>query len=481
MAISYTAGETKARPGVYQRYSRTGSDPVPGALNGICAIPLQSDWGPLAKVTKVTSVNELREIFGDGDYSATNTVLAAEMMFNGGANTVYVYRMGNDGTAASIQLEKATATPDVKLTALYPGTYALAVSLAESVSAEDVKVLNVYHGTKLVETFEFDGSGTSDGKNLVAAIEEHGSAYIAASLVGDGSGALDSVDVSDGALTGGANPTVDNDEYSAAFHALEPFYYNCIALDVDDDSSISKSLLLSTYIQNAYDGGKHCIGVVGEKSSVALETRMTHAKAFNSMQIVYLGNGYSTAAETYEGALAICYTAGMIAATPANESIVHSVISGGIEPTETLTNAQYSDAILSGMLLFSLSSAGQVWYDSGINTLITTATNQDEGWKKIKRVKVRFELFNRIDRALEPKVGKVACDADGVGDVIQTAQRVIDTMASPSENKLAPGGTFTVDPDLGYGGDSAWFIIQVDDLDMLEKIYLHYKFRYQPE
>ena len=172
MAISYTAGETKARPGVYQRYSRTGSDPVPGALNGICAIPLQSDWGPLAKVTKVTSVNELREIFGDGDYSATNTVLAAEMMFNGGANTVYVYRMGNAGTAASIQLEKATATPDVKLTALYPGTYALAVSLAESVSAEDVKVLNVYHGTKLVETFEFDGSGTSDGKNLVAAIEE---------------------------------------------------------------------------------------------------------------------------------------------------------------------------------------------------------------------------------------------------------------------------------------------------------------------
>ena len=250
---------------------------------------------------------------------------------------------------------------------------------------------------------------------------------------------------------------------------------------MDDDSSISKSLLLSTYIQNAYDGGKHCIGVVGEKSSVALETRMTHAKAFNSMQIVYLGNGYSTAAETYEGALAICYTAGMIAATPANESIVHSVISGGIEPTETLTNAQYSDAILSGMLLFSLSSAGQVWYDSGVNTLITTATNQDEGWKKIKRVKVRFELFNRIDRALEPKVGKVVCDADGVGDVIQTAQRVIDTMASPSENKLAPGGTFTVDPDLGYGGDSAWFIIAVDDLDMLEKIYLHYKFRYQPE
>lgn len=84
----------------------------------------------------------------------------------------------------------------------------------------------------------------------------------------------------------------------------------------------------------------------------------------------------------------------------------------------------------------------------------------------------------RIDLALEPKVGKINCDADGIGDVIQTAQRVIDTMAN--EGKLLPGGTFTTDPNLPYGGDSAWFLIDVDDADSLEKIYLHYRFRYSP-
>ena len=97
MSISYTAGETKVRPGVYQRYSKTGNDPVPGAVDGICALPMQSNWGPVGKVVKVTSVNELHEIFGNEAYSATNTVMAAEMMFNGGANTVYLYRQYADG------------------------------------------------------------------------------------------------------------------------------------------------------------------------------------------------------------------------------------------------------------------------------------------------------------------------------------------------------------------------------------------------
>ena len=478
MSISYTAGETKVRPGVYQRYSKTGNDPVPGAVDGICALPMQSNWGPVGKVVKVTSVNELHEIFGNEAYSATNTVLAAEMMFNGGANTVYLYRMGTGGTAASIQLNKATETPSVKIEALYPGTYALAVSLVPSVSDENTKTLSVFHGTTLLESFSFDGDGTNDGKNLVAAVTAQGSDYITASLVDDGTGALDTVQVAAGALASGADPSVDNDSYSAAFAALEPFYYNCIALDVDDDSSVSKSLLLATYLQNAYPNGKMAVGVVGEKTSVELATRMQHAKAFNSDMVVYLGNGYKTPAATYEGALAICYTAGVIASTPANASIVHSVISSATEPTETLTNAQYSDAITSGMLLLSMSKSGQVWYDSGINTLVTPDADQDEGWKKIRRVKTRFELFYRIDLALEPKIGKINCDADGIGDVIQTAQRVIDTMAN--EGKLLPGGTFTTDPNLPYGGDSAWFVIDVDDADSLEKIYLHYRFRYSP-
>ena len=86
-------------------------------------------------------------------------------------------------------------------------------------------------------------------------------------------------------------------------------------------------------------------------------------------------------------------------------------------------------------------------------------------------------MFDRLDRQLAPKVGRISADTDGVADVVQTGQRVLDAMAN-SEGKLQPGASFYADPENPYTGDSAWFIIQADDIDSLEKIYLQYQFRY---
>ena len=123
-----------------------------------------------------------------------------------------------------------------------------------------------------------------------------------------------------------------------------------------------------------------------------------------------------------------------------------------------------------------MSNDGSIWFDSGVNTLAHPSSTQDEGWKKIRRTKTRFELFDRLDRALQPKVGRINCDTDGVGDVIQTATRVLDAMIT--EHKLSPGASFQVER---YAGDSAWFTITADDIDSLEKIYLHYQFRFSQE
>ena len=131
------------------------------------------------------------------------------------------------------------------------------------------------------------------------------------------------------------------------------------------------------------------------------------------------------------------------------------------------------------MLMLSLSPDGQIWYDSGVNTLVTPADDQDNGWKKIRRVKTRFEIIDRLDRALAPKVGRVPASNDGIADVIQTGQRVLDMMVN--EGKLMSGASFIEDPNNPYTGDSAWFIIQVDDIDSLEKIYLEYQFRYSQQ
>lgn len=463
MSILYNAGENKKRPGVYRRQSNIGTAPLVGGQDGICAIPIQATWGPLGQVVAHKSANSLTETYGIGTYGATYTVPAAEAMFKGGASTVYTYRLGTGG-------KKATATMEgvATFTAKYVGTYELSVSIKEKLGAEGVFELVVFAGKTQVEKYEFSAANFADD---IAKINSK-SKYIEITAKDD------ALSVGDYALTGGENPTVANTGYSTAFAAFESYYYNTIALDKDDDASMTLSLLLQSYLAGASKLGKLGMAVVGEKSTVDFDTRCAHAKAFNDEKAVYLGGGYKTGAEDKDGVLAICYTAGVIASTPSNQGITHTIITEATEICESLTYAQYEQAIDSGMLMLSTSADGSVWFDTGINTLVKPdAETQDDGWKKIRRVKVRFEMIDRLDRVLAPKVGKVSADSDGIADIIQAGQRVLDAMAN-NEGKLHPGATFIEDPANPFNGDSGWFIVQADDIDSLEKIYLHYQFRY---
>lgn len=466
MAVFYNEGETKKRPGVFQRYSNTGFDALSSVRDGICAIPVQASWGPLGKVIANNMASDLTKNYGAGTYGPGYTVPAAQAMFDGDAATVYTYRLGSGGAKASKEI-----TSGLTATAKYPGTMPLRVAVQDKLGDSTKKQLLVYADTALVETWSFAADGKAEGDNLIAAVA--GSNYI------DVTGTAATIPVlaaASGALEGGANPTVTTEDYSKAFAALEAFYYNTIALDVDDDENMTLSLLLQAYKENAYKLGKTGYAVVGEKTSVAFDTRCTHARAFNDAKVVYLGGGYMAGNVSKDGVMAICYTAGVIASTPSNQGITHTVIKGATELCESLTYSQYEQAIESGMLMISMSPDGNIWYDSGINTLTTPAANQDDGWKKIRRTKVRFEAFDRLDRALAPKVGRVSADTDGVADIVQTGQRVLNAMVG--EGKLMPGAVFCEDSEHPYTGDSAWFLVQVDDIDSLEKIYLHYQFRY---
>ena len=465
MAVFYNEGETKKRPGVFQRYSSAGFNTMEGGRDGICAIPVQAFWGPLGKVVKNTLASDLTKNYGAGSYGEGHTVPAAAAMFDGGAATVYTYRMGTGGTKASKEIASGLTA-----TAKYPGAMPISLAVQEKLGDSTMKQLLVYAGTALVETWNFSADGKAEGENLIAAVAE--SAYI--DVTGSAT-TVPAMAVASGALEGGANPTVTNEEYSKAFAALETYYYNAIALDVDD-TDMTLSLLLQAYMANGFKLGKTGIAVVGEKATVEFETRCAHARVFNDAKVVYLGGGYMAGNTSKDGVMSICYTAGVIASTPSNQSITHNFVRGATDMCESLTYSQYEQAIDSGMLLLSMAPDGSIWYDSGINTLTKPDDNQDEGWKKIRRVKTRFEMFDRLDRSMSPKVGRVSADTDGVADVVQTGQRVLNAMVS--EGKLLPGAVFCEDPERPYSGDSAWFLIQVDDIDSLEKIYMHYQFRY---
>lgn len=456
MAKTYIAGEQKIRPGIYQRFTNIGLALAAGARDGVNGMVTNASWGPVGVATVHETAKSIRDKYGNDAL-----IQPAIAIKTGGAKKIYIYRpVGSGGAKGAATLSAA------KVEAKYPGARALKVKVQAKPGSSTTKQLLVIEGTTVLETFDFAINETDETAALIAATAK--SNYIVVEATG--TGAITAAEVE---LTGGKNATLTAEDYVNAFYALEPYVYNVLSTDSTD---VSVATLMNEYIKEAYDGGKFVIGVAGAPTTVDLETRMATAKAFNNKQLVYFGSGWKNVeGELIQGAEAVNLVAGIISGTPSNEGITHKVISGATECIENLTNAQYEDAITNGLLMLSTGPEGEVWFDSAINTLTTCDTNEDEGWKKIRRVKTRFEAMDRIDRTLAPKVGKINCDKDGVAYIIQSALGVIADMIA--EKKLS-GGNFYEDPDNPHGGDSAWFIIQLDDIDSMEKIYLHYQFRY---
>ena len=116
-----------------------------------------------------------------------------------------------------------------------------------------------------------------------------------------------------------------------------------------------------------------------------------------------------------------------------------------------------------------------IWIDNAINTLITPADNQDAGWKKIRRVKTRFELLRRANNAADELIGKVDNLPNGRKTVINHIQDVC--MAMVEEEKLVSGDV-TENSSSVSDGDEAYFDIDVVDMDSIEHMYLTFRFQF---
>ena len=462
MAHTYLAGEKKIRPGVYFRTSKNSSETVVGALNGVVALVMAATWGPTDKVTKHENADSIRVAYGNGA-----GVEAACKILEAGANTLYIKRLdgakGGEGSVGTVDIGTVA-----RLNAKYQGSRTLSAIVRAKAGDATKKQLIITEGTTRLETLEFAANETDETAAFIKVVAD--SEYITAEKLAEGVIAEGDYELK------GTDPTITTADYADAYYALEPYNYNVLVTDSIDADVFAT---LCAYEEESYDNGKLIMVVGGDTPDTELDTRLTRAAACNSERVVFFGSSYvDKDGNIIKGVPAIAYAAGFIASTPSNRSIVHGVVNGATDVPEKLTNAQYVDAIKNGLLLLSVGPDNQVWFDSGINTLIIPDEDQDEGWKKIRRVKTRYELMDRINRTLEPKVGRINCDTDGISYIIQCAGEIIKAMVS--EGKLY-SGTFYEDPENPHVGDSAWFIIEVDDIDSLEKIYLHYKFRYSAE
>ena len=475
MGGRYTKGEVKTRPGIYFRETKGGGTELAAAPNGIVGVAFKANWGPLGEVVTVDSPAQIAELFGD-DSGSNSNVSILEDIFRGGASTIKAVRVGSGGTKAAITLKDtaSTAVDVVTLTAKYAATRALSVTIKDSLAVTSQRECIIYSGTTVLCKVLFAKGDAGEVEALVAAINASEECVVTASKVAAGNGLLAAVSQV-AFTTAGVSPTITSADYSAAFDLLEADTWNTLCVDSNETAVHA---LVAAFITRANDAGLMGVAVVGEPTTVAYATRKTDAAGFNDCNMVYVLNGFTLDGESYEGWKAAAVVAGLIAYTPANESLTHVVINGADGLVGGLTNTQIIECLQSGALVFSMSASGLVWIEQGINTLVTLNANQDAGWKKIRRTKTRYELITRILINSEGIIGRVNNDSNGRQTFIAIANGVINQMIA--EGKLSSGQTYE-DPANPATGDSAWFIIAVVDLDSIEKVYLTYQFSFSEE
>ncbi len=464
MAETYIVGETKTRPGAYFNIQKQGINAASDVINGVTAVCFKSDFGPLNQVVELSRNDGYEDTFGNG-----GTTDAIQEVISGGAQTILACRVGNGGTAATITLNDEGGEAAVTITAVYPGKKEFTVTIREKLSDRTIKECIIYAGTMEFEKVEFT-AGEGEAAALVEALSA--SKKFKAELK-TGKGIAVMLNVSQSIFTTGTDPQITISDYSNAYMQIEPYDFNTICVDTEDPAV---HLLLQAFLERVFNVGTLGMGVVAETCSVDYDTRTAHAAAFNDKKMHYVLNAHISEQGTeIDGYRTAARLAGMIGACASNSSLTHTVINGFTEILERLTNSQIIAAEKKGCIVLSYNSAKQVWIDNAINTLITPADNEDDGWKKIRRVKTRFELIRRMNVTADNLVGKVDNDKNGRATVTSQLQAVGNSMVA--EGKLilctvSESSVYTAD------GDSAWFEIGVVDKDSMEHIYLTYKFQF---
>ena len=469
MAGTFILGETKVRPGAYfniQKKEESGE----GILEGVTAVLFRADFGPLNTVVELKAGEPWEKIFGNG-----LTTDARGEALEGGARTVLACRIGNGGTPATVALHDTEGTEAVVISVNYPGDKDFSVSVREKLSDSTRKECLIYSGTREFEKLEF-AAGEGEAERLVSALNamEHFHGELK-----EGKEKALLAAVSQEPFAGGSNPQVTAEDYSNGFAQTEAWEFNTICVDTEDQEI---HLLLAAFVNRMFEEGLPVQAVVAENHTVPLETRQNHAAAFNNEKMNYVLNahmmelGKDGQEREIDGYRTAARIAGMIGATPSGQSLTHTVVEGFTEILEKLTNSQMIHAeSKKGCIVFSHNREKKVWIDNAVNTLITPADNQDDGWKKIRRVATRFELLRRLNAAVEELVGKTDNDSNGRSTIVSRMNDIGTAMVEESKLtafKASESSTYPADVD------SAWFDISVTDKDSMERIYLTYQFQF---
>ncbi|MCM3560590.1 phage tail sheath family protein [Brevibacillus borstelensis] len=432
----------RERPGVtVELIAKAKERVVP--KSGVVLVPYQAEWGAPDTMVKMTGYDErISETFGEVD--------VIELAAEGGA-TIIGYRMTN-GNAVKAAYTQADA---IQIEALYPGTKgnSIAVSISASTAEPGKKELQV-KGPVKTEKFSF-----ADAAELVAKTAQ--SIYVRVSKIGD----TPITDVAETLLTGGVsgNAGLAPTDATKLFAAVSGADFDAMYLPFDDPAvqAAAKQFMSDRRTLNKKLSTLVIGGSSNDDENIAKHTERSVAQ--NARFVVNCAiAGQHNNGKVYGSLQWAAWVAGMIAATPAHESLT-AVVVPLKKALKDWGHTEILNALSTGTLIATRD--GDVYIiESAVNTLSVLGPKDREEYGKIRVSMTLDQIVNDINAVGKKYKGRLSNNDLG-GAVFVSAVNAYMTVRE-QQGAIDTGWSFT---DLKNGeGDRRGFMLKAKPLDAIE-------------
>lgn len=427
----------KRRPGIYFNFVAAALARIQAGERGTVALPLSLPWGDPKTFLVIEEEGQVYEKLGyDINDAPMLPVREAFKM----AKTVLVYRM-NTGSKASGTVGTLTAT------AKHGGARGNDVSFQIVTNVLDSSKMDVV--TLLANRVVDEQQGVTTVADLMANDW----------IVWSGTGDLEAT--AGTTLTGGADGTLINQDYTEFLGATETQQMDTIAYPVTDPT-LQQSFV--TFIRRMRDDeGKKIVGVAPNISA-------------DYEGIISVKNGVILEDGTVlEAKDVVPWVAGASAGASITQSLTYTEYAGAADANPRFRNSEIIAALEAGEFLF-VHDGDKVKVEQDINSLVTYGQDKNERFSKNRVIRVLDGINNDITKAFRDNyIGKVDNHADGQALLTDAVLQYLQTLADAGAiQNFNPRIDFVIDPVKSVG-DEVWATIGVQPVDSMEKFYFTVK------
>ncbi|WP_315076187.1 phage tail sheath family protein [uncultured Clostridium sp.] len=366
-------------PGFYNRMQIVAEESA-NNIQGVLAMPVKSDWGPVNKVVSVSQERHLKNAFGDNiEFTAYKL---GNLALLGKPKELLLYRLvDNAAKPGELTLKNTESDGEIKLSTIYPSSKKFNITIRTNLINDEAKDIILYENTtQLVEVSAL--LGTID--EIVNKINKSAlSDYIVASKVEGATGTL--ADIVNEAFSGGNDGTsnITNAEYLKAMKAFESYSIDGFVLDGVTDIGLHTSI--KTWADKCKEEGLDVLAFVASNSE-SLSQANAKSKEYND----YLMHNVYLKSVTYDG---VTYTAAevavYIAALAVGKNLKGSIcnettIFDSVEPR--LTRTEIESALESGTIVLAVEDNEVIVVDD-VNTYKNYKNEKEESLGNIRAIR----------------------------------------------------------------------------------------------